>query len=95
MAEGKRQQQEDLRSLRTWEFIGADDTKLWLLSEEQLRKQCRDSGLDVEGQAKDELVARSAPHPRVQQQARFGWLTLMLCVLSYDDVPAWCSTGRA
>lgn len=55
----KEQQQEDLRSLRTWEFLGADDGTLWLLSEEQLAKQCRNSGLKVDsGAGKDQLVAR-------------------------------------
>ena len=44
---------------------GGNSSGLWLLSEEQLVKQCSESGLDVTG-TKNELITRLAQHRKGQ-----------------------------
>jgi hypothetical protein len=50
--------QEDLQSQRTWEFLGGDTGALWLLSEVQLRKQCKEADVDADGLGKDQMILR-------------------------------------
>ena len=58
---GHRGQQEEVVNLRTWEFLGAENENLWMLSLEQLRKQCQSYKIDDEGE-KDQLIARLVRH---------------------------------
>jgi hypothetical protein len=37
--------QEDMQSLRTWEFLGGKEGELWLLTDGQLERECREKGL--------------------------------------------------
>jgi len=37
--------QEDMQSLRTWEFLGGNEGELWLLTDGQLERKCREKGL--------------------------------------------------
>jgi len=37
--------QDDAEALAAWSFLGAKSEQLWLLSEDQLRKQCADQGV--------------------------------------------------
>lgn len=37
--------QEDMQSLRTWEFLGGKEGELWLLTYGQLERECREKGL--------------------------------------------------
>ncbi|TFJ88403.1 hypothetical protein NSK_000752 [Nannochloropsis salina CCMP1776] len=43
--EAKRAQQEDLQSLRTWEFLGGKEGELWLLTDGQLAHLCKEKAL--------------------------------------------------
>jgi hypothetical protein len=45
--------QEDAEALAAWQFLGAKTEQLWLLSEEQLEKQCKEKGIEVEGGEED------------------------------------------
>ncbi len=55
------QMQEEITGLKTWEYLGGSNENMWLLTAEQLKKQCVQYGLDAKG-SKDELIARLVRH---------------------------------
>ena len=66
--EAKASAQEDLQSLRTWEFLGGKQGEMWLLTDDQLARQCKEKGLVGEGEdaksklSKDEMIAQLVAH---------------------------------
>lgn len=57
--------QTEVENMATWALLGGNSSGLWLLSEEQLVKQCSESGLEVTG-TKNELITRLAQHRKGQ-----------------------------
>eukprot|EP00667_Euglena_gracilis_P007866 EG_transcript_7952 len=58
--------QDEVAAEAAWSLLGAQSQHLWLLSEEQLRRQCEQAGLPTTGD-KDELIARLAAHRKDQK----------------------------
>lgn len=50
-------------------FLGAENENMWLLSEEQLRKQCRQYEIDDKGE-KNQLIARLVRHRNALDSSR-------------------------
>jgi hypothetical protein len=46
--------------MSSWEFLGGENEKMWMLSEDGLRKLCKQYKIDSDG-SKDDLIARELP----------------------------------
>lgn len=67
--DAKKGAQEEVTGLKTWEFLGGENENMWLLSEEQLRKQCKQYGLETDGE-KNEMIARLVRHRNALDSSR-------------------------
>lgn len=67
--DAKKGAQEEVTGLKTWEFLGGENENMWLLSEEQLRKQCKQYGLETNGE-KNEMIARLVRHRNALDSSR-------------------------
>ena len=77
--EAKQTAQEDMQSLRTWEFLGGKEGEMWLLTDDQLARQCREKGIlpeDDKGKeeklSKDQMIAQLVAHGKGQLMLTHG-----------------------
>ncbi len=57
----RQQTQEEAQQLATWEFLGGDNTQLWLLDDVNLKKKAKDLGISESG-SKVDLIDRIVRH---------------------------------
>ena len=62
--------QEEMMLEKQWEYQGSQAGQLWMLSENSLRRQCEQRGLDTEG-TNAEMIALLAPLLRVKEKGRY------------------------
>jgi len=51
--------QEEATNLAAWQYLGGDQSSMWLLTDKQLQKQCEDKGVDSSG-SREEMLCQLA-----------------------------------
>lgn len=70
--EATQAKQEDMQSLRTYEFLGGKEADMWLLTEGELARQCQEKLPEeekggIEKMSKDQMIARLVAHGQGQK----------------------------
>jgi len=70
----KRQRQElqnDVTSKATWDFLGASNENMWMLTDGALEKECKEQGIDNKGKKNHEMIASLVSHRKSQALTKF------------------------
>lgn len=64
--------QEDYSSAAAWKFLGGETEKIWMLTDEAVKSECKSLGINHEGLSKDDMIGQIA----AAKQANDGQLLL-------------------
>lgn len=70
----KKQQQEmqdDVNAKATWDFLGASNDQLWMLTDGALKKECNEQGIDVKGKANHDMITSLVRNRKSQALTKY------------------------
>jgi len=63
--------QEDVTAKATWDFLGASNENMWMLTDGALKKECAEQGIDTKGKKNDEMISSLVSRRKSQALTKF------------------------
>jgi hypothetical protein len=64
--------QDDVTAKATWEFLGASNENMWMLTDGALEKECKENGVDAEGKESHDMIASLVTKKKSQALTKFN-----------------------
>jgi len=63
--------QDDVTAKATWDFLGASNENMWMLTDGALKKECKEHGVDAEGKESHDMIASLVTKKKSQALTKF------------------------
>jgi len=63
--------QDDVTAKATWDFLGASNENMWMLTDGALKKECKEHGVDTDGKESHDMIASLVTKKKSQALTKF------------------------